>query len=581
MLLQTSNFASTFRAMYHVPVLAVSDFYCRLYLSAQELRATRDGSSSSSSSTSAINSSSNPTRNEEAPGNYHSSPSRSRSGRHQHSNSEPISPSPRDGSPRGGRQREGGSSRCEEVRREQERRRSEEKRYDQERRREGARRRGERERYQDHHLQVAMSQQHPSRGHSQHSHSVKGGYHSQQRANESRMVSLDPPPPQFRSRRRDSGEGLREHRRRSADPALLQHHFENPISPPMFRHSLAPPTAPPTLQGSPQEHHLHFRRDSVGSATDDAHYGEEFGSQGSLLASPARHAHSGDRAPRFEDGSGDEGGCSQPHPWGEPLSHTDIQISIQDFGVPHPRPHHPTQLHPYHAQSQEQFIDEDEITGAGRVVPPDPLLGRAHSQLYEESHAHHGFKSDMPSYTSALSQPVYSRRRLQSSVPDLSMLTITASNLAHTQALSQSVMDMPRHRDHTPGLRPHHHEAPPRSSGSSRQGYHLHRMSSDPHLNSESVVHHPGLRRTMLARLREEPEYSPAVHRHRERGGAVGGASGSGRKGYRETRNRRKSPTPQSHTQQPTTNERSGFTLIYIHTHTHSNTLTPSQQPAI
>jgi hypothetical protein len=172
--------------------------------------------------------------------------------------------------------------------------------------------------------------------------------------------------------------------------------------------------------------------------------------------------------------------------------------------------------------------------------------------LHDDSHAHHSFKtSDMPSHTSALSQPVHgSRRRFQSSVPDLSLLTVTtSSNLA--QGLSQSVLDMSRQRggDHASGLRPHHEV--PRGNGahrSSSQTYHTHlnRMPSDPHLNSDGV-HHPGLMRTLLVRLKEEPEHSPTVHRRRMRGGVVGGASSSSqppRRGYSEIRNRRRTPSP-------------------------------------
>ena len=532
----------------------------------QELKQVKGNAQNSRPSSSSSNTSSaTPGKNEAPSASYPNSPSRSRSIRHQHqhSHSEPVPPSPSETSlpPRAredhsrerrheqamrreqeSRQREE-RRRSEERHRNEERRRSEERRceqerrYDQERRRE--RRQGERG-YRDH-LQVAMSQQHSVRNH--HSQQLPGakerGYLSQQRQHSDSRLE-PPPPPQYRSQQRR--ESRDSHRRRSADPSLLQQHFDSPISPPMFRHSLVPAPHGP----APHQEHLHFRRDSAGSAADET----EFGSQASLLASPARHT--GDRAPRFEEGSGDETGCSQP--WGEPLCHTDIQISIQDLGVPHSTapssarlPHHPTgPLHLYHAQSQEQFIDDDEfggVVGGGGGRTHDPMF-------YDDSHAHHHFKaSDMPSHTSALSQPVHStRRRLQSSVPDLSLLT--SSNLA--QGLSQSVLDMSRQRgsggDHASGLRPHHDVA--RSNGAHRlQTYHSHlnRMPSDPHLNGDGG-HHPGLARTLLARLKEEPEHSPAVHRRRTRGGAVGGASSSSqRRGYR---NRRRTPSPSPAQQQ-------------------------------
>jgi hypothetical protein len=523
----------------------------------KELKQAKENARPSSSGSGSNTSSSTQGQNEAPPASYPNSPSRSRSVRHQHqhSRSEPIPPIPSDRSPRvredrsrerrheqavrreqetrnsEERRRSEERHRSDERRRSEERRREQERRYDQERRREREMRQGERG-YREH-LQAAMSQQHSVRNNSQQLPGVKErGYLSQQRQSGE--------PPHYRSQRRESREGLREQRRRSADPTLLQHHFDNPISPPMYRHTLAPPPALPHGASQRQEH-LHFRRDSAGSVPDET----EFGSQASLLAPPSRHGM--DRAPRFEEGSGDETGCSQPHPWGDPpLSHTDIQISIQDLGVPHSRPHHPGgPLHLYHAQSQEQFIDDDEL-GGGRMV----------FNLHDDSHAHHSFKSsDMPSHTSALSQPVHSssRRRLQSSVPDLSLLTVTtSSNLA--QGLSQSVLDMSRQRgggggDHASGHRPHHEV--PRGNGahrSSSQTYHTHlnHMPSDPHVNSEGL-HHPGLMRTLLVRLKEEPEHSPAVHRRRTRGRAVGGASSSSqppRRGYSEIRNRRRTPSP-------------------------------------
>ena len=536
-----------------------------LYIILQELKATKENAQPPPSS----NVITAPAQNEVDPTNYPHSPSR-RSNRHQHSSSEPAHPdNPRQREDRR-RSHDHHSGRHEgEVRREEEQRHAQERRYHHERRREGARRRGERV-YHDH-LPVSMSQQHTARGGgSQH---MSGGspvkaYLSQQRHSDSRLVPLDQGQQiMYRSHaRRESGE-LRQHRRRSADPALLQHHYDNnPISPPIYRHTLAPPRG----STQPQEH-LHFRHDSTSSGPDDAHFGEEFGSQTSLTASPARHAPTEQRPPPFEVGSGDEeAGCSQPHPWGDPLSHNDIQISITGDGMPHTvtaQPRAPTQHHlrPYHTQSQEQFVDEEEV-GGGRIMATDTTLlgGPFSSQVppyydqYEDGHIMGPIstaKSDMPSHTSALSQPVLSsRRRLQSSVPDLSMLTVTGgSNLAHSRYLSQSVVEMPRqgHRggDHMTGFRSS--GGVPRitvSSHPASQSYHsyLNRMPSDPYLNSDGV-HHPGLTRTMLARLKEEPEHSPATHHRRQSGGgATMTSSQTPRKGYREIRKRRTpSPKPQ------------------------------------
>lgn len=196
------------------------------------------------------------------------------------------------------------------------------------------------------------------------------------------------------------------------------------------------------------------------------------------------------------------------------------------------------------------------MTGGGRV---EGMLAGPHSSqlphydLYEGPHIHQR-SSDMPSITSALSQPVpsISRRRLQSSVPDLSYLTVTSSTSNLAQGLSQSVLEMSRFRgDHTSGLRLHH-DIPPRSIGrSSYQQTHLHRMSSDPHLNNEGV-HHPGLARTILGRLKEEPEISPAAAaRWRERGGVVGGVSAGSQSRRKRYQNMRRTPSPQPHATTP------------------------------
>lgn len=550
----------------------------------QELKAKKEAVSSSSINDAV---STTPAKNETIPANFPHSPSRSRFTRHQHSHShsDPISPGPRDGrhSPREKEDRHREREHEQAVKREQERRRSEERhqeqerQYDQDRRREGVRRRGERA-YRDHHLHVAMSQQHTMRNHSQNisgGSPVKRGYTSQQRHSDSRLSGLEPPPPpqqiSYHGQRRDSGEGLRQHRRRSADPTMLQHHFDNPISPPSYRHTLAPP-----LPHVSTHEHLHFRHDSVGSSTEDSHYGEEFGSQASLSR------HNDTRSPRFEEVSGDDEGGSQPHPWGEALSHTDIQITIPDISMHHPvsstqpprKSHHGSHHHIYHNQSQEQFIDEDEtLGGGGRVIATDTMLGGPLSsqfQYYDQYDDITGHlpnsKCDMPSHTSALSQPVMStKRRLQSSVPDLSVLTVTSnSNLTHSQCLSQSVLDMPRHphrsggMDHIMGFRPYHDmprvNMPSRHTSQSYHG-HLNRMPSDSHLNSEGVQH-PGLQRTMLVRLREVPEHSPTTqHRRQQHVDNRTLATLPAKKGYRETRNKRLSPSPQPIPVEPQTSK--------------------------
>ena len=530
----------------------------------QELKARKENSQPPSQPPS--DSTSTPANNKTSPSICPRSPSHQRSSRHQHSHSEPISPSPRtrDGgrSPHRREERHGSHSGRQEQdiqheqerQQHQERRNEQERRYDQERRREGVRRRDRERGFREHrgHPHVTLSQQPTMRNRRQHIPGGSSGYMSQQRHSDSHLVGIEPGQQMaYRSPRRDAGEGVRQHRRLSADPALLQHHLENPISPPTFRHNLAPP---------PRGEHLHFRHDSVGSATDEVHFGEEFGSQVSLSASPARRT-SGERLPRFEEGSGDEGGCSQPHPWGEPISHTDIQISITDGGMHYPstltsaQPRHHSHLHLHHGQSQEQCADDEET---GRLMASEHMLGGPFSSQqftfvdpYEDGGRSLGLptsKCDMPSHTSALSQPTVSKRRLQSSVPDLSLLTGTnTSNLAHSQCLSQSVLEMSRHAhrgDHSGGFR--YPDSVTRIAVSSRPASyhsHLNRMPSDPHLNSEGP-HHPGLMRTMLARLKEEPEHSPAVHRRRQRGATT--AQQPPRRGYREARNsmRRGSSTP-------------------------------------
>lgn len=421
--------------------------------------------------------------------------------RHHHSHSEPA-PS----SPHSFRQleethnlRELNGMNEHEQRWRQNARQHEDRQRAQDRKREGVRRRDRERTYRE---QVAMSQQ-PMRHHPQH---LPGGspvkrYLSQHQHSDSHLVGMEPA---YHSQRRSSGEEHRSHRRRSADPALLQH-FEGPISPSVYRHHLAPPRG----ATQPQER-LHFRHDSAGSGTE----GEEFGSQLSLGPSSSRRT-SAERPPQFEEVGDDDGGCSQPHSWGEPISHSDIQISISGSTLTaktQPRPQHHTHLHHHRAHSQEQFIDDDE----GRFLGLDHMLGGPHSSqlpYFEDS----GHTAPM---SLALSQPTMpSKRRLQTSVPDLHILTGTsASNLVPSQGLSQSVLDMSRqsHRSEYMGGFRYSEATIPRITVSSRamsQSYHNHlnRMASDPYLNEG--VQHPGLARTVLARLKEEPELSPATHR--------------------------------------------------------------------
>ena len=431
--------------------------------------------------------------------------------RHHHSHSEPAPSSPQSGhSPRQREEthnlRELNGMNEHEQRWRQSPRRHEDRQRAQDRKREGVRRRDRERGYGE---QLAMSQQ-PMRHHPQH---LPGGspvkrYLSQHQHSDSHLVGMEPP---YNSQRKGSGEERHAHRRRSADPALLQH-FEGPISPSVYRHHLAPPRG----ATQPQER-LHFRHDSAGSGTE----GEEFGSQLSL--GPSSRRTSAERPPQFEEVGDDDGGCSQPHPWGEPISHSDIQISISDMHHPtastltaktQPRPHHHTHLHLHNAHSQEQFIDDDE----GRFLGVDHMLGGPHSSQfpYFEDSGHTIPKYDM---SLALSQPTMpSKRRLQTSVPDLHILTGTSSsNLVPSQGLSQSVLDMSRHRSEYMGGFRYSEATIPRITVSSRtmsQSYHnnLNRMASDPYLNNEGVQH-PGLTRTILARLKEEPELSPATHR--------------------------------------------------------------------
>lgn len=535
-----------------------------LLITFQELKTTKENTQplpSDSSSSVPV-----PAQREDVPTNYPNSPSRQRS-RHQHSHSEPIPPSPRE---RDGRHdphereerhnlREHDRRQERDLKHEQERRHSQERRqeqvrqYDQERRRQGVRRRDRDRGYREHdhrgHHHISMSQQ-SMRTHSQQipgGSPMKGGCMSQQRHSDSRLVGIEPAQQiSYHSQRRDSGEGLWSHRRLSADPALLQHHFETPISPPStYRHHLAPPRG----STQPQEH-LHFRHDSVGSGTDEVHFGEEFGSQVSLSASPARRISAERRPPRFEEvGGDDEGGCSQPRSWGElPISHNDIQISITDSlhhptastltATSQPRPQHHSHLHLHHGQSQEPFVEDEET---GRFMATDHMLGGPFSSQFPyfdhyEDGSHAPPPTSMPSHTSALSQPTVSKHRFQSSVPNLSIPTGTSvSNLNHSQRLSQSVLEMSRHSHHGEHMRGFRYADAtiPRITVSSRpmsQSYHNHlnQMPSDSHLNTDGM-HHPGLMRTMLARLKEEPEHSgsPASRRRRQRAMATALQPGS------------------------------------------------------
>lgn len=389
---------------------------------------------------------------------------------------------------------------------------------------------------------MAMSQQ-PLR---RHPHHIPGGspvkrYLSQHQHSDSHLVGVEPA---YHSQRRSSGEDYHTRCRRSADAALLQH-FETPLSSSVYHHHL-----PPSLGATQPQERLHFRHDSAGSGTE-----EDFGSQLSLRA-PSSRRTSGE-PPQFEEVGDDDGGCSQPHPWGEPISHSDITISFSDVHLPttstltaktQPWPQH-TYLHPHNAQSQEQFIDDDE---AGRFLGVDQMLGGPHSsQLpYFEDSGHTAppaSKHDLPPYTSALSQSTATstKHRLQSSVPNLYVLTGTStSNLVSSQGLSQSLLDMPR-QSHRSGFRFSEATLPPVTRPMS-QSYHsyLNRMASEPYLSNEAVQH-PGLACTVLARLKEEPELSPATQTKQRF--LTTAAALQPKKCYRKSRrNGSVSPSPQS-----------------------------------
>ncbi len=449
-----------------------------------------------------------------------STPPRSRASHHQHSNSEPIP-----------------QINVEQERR-RERLREREKERERERERERGRERGRKERervkererererggYRERRGQprMYMSQQ-PLIAHSQHiSSPSKRNYLSQSRHSDSHLMGMDPGQQMaFQSHHRQAPtEGHTPYRRRSADQAVV-HPLDNPISP-----SASFPHPFPLSRGPSQSRdHPHHRQDSFGSSTEESHHMEEMGGQPLVGGATSRWPKER-RVPRFEEISGDEGGCSQPRSW-DPISHTDIQIRIEDegetpfssastlTGASQPRGPHPYPPSLGQHSSQEQFAEEEDHT---RLMD---MLGGPLSSQYpyfdpydQENVGPPQAKSEAPPHTHGLSQPTVSKR-WQSSVPDLSVLTGTTStsNLAHSQFLSQSVAEVQHHTRRGEPVGGRYTDAMVLRAAASHptsQSYHgyLNRMPSEPHLN-EGLLH-PGLQRTMLARLREEEgEHSP------------------------------------------------------------------------
>ena len=173
--------------------------------------------------------------------------------------------------------------------------------------------------------------------------------------------------------------------------------------------------------------------------------------------------------------------------------------------------------------SQEQFDDDEhsDMMSLSTLAEEGPLSSQ--TMHFDPGYVGSGFEQDggiaptfgkyepLQNHYYGLSQPTAPRSKYGKSLTDLPSLTGSTSNLSLTQCLSQSVVEMPRyaHRE----LHGSHYAEPVgghamavRASQSYSHG-HLHRMSSDSHLNSDGP---PGLKMSMaaaLTNLREEAEH--------------------------------------------------------------------------
>ena len=394
---------------------------------------------------------------------------------------------------------------------------------------------------EDTHKTYISASQQPSHSHAPPT--PKHSYPPHSRHSDSHLLQTEAMMP-FTGRRsstdeKDLRQRLRDQRRRSADPAVMCH-YEQAVSPSAYRSHAVPP------RGLSQSHHelrqshdklLHESRHSTEASESDPR------SHGRQRVPPAQYNSTLPSDPLirsnvlngFEDSGSDDG--EETHPW-RVVDHADILVGLEgdekrslksasststivSFNPGPSRMSGPPHM------SQELFDDDEhsEMMSLSTLAEEGPMSSQ--TMHFDPGYVGPGFEQDggippssfgkhepLQNHYHGLSQP--SAPRSGKSLTDLPSLTGSTSNLSRTQCLSQSVVEMPRyaHREMHSG-----HYAEPvgghamavRASQSYSHG-HLHRMSSDSHLNADGP---PGLKMTMaaaLTNLREETE-----HRQKQR----------------------------------------------------------------
>lgn len=294
-------------------------------------------------------------------------------------------------------------------------------------------------------------------------------------------------PPDTRRRRshEDSEHRRLANRRRSADPAVAHHCDQTRSHLPSNR----------GLSQSYQElrhshdklHYSEYRtechdRHQRPMGHDNTH---------SLVGPPFRH-------PLFEDSGSDNEGGSQPHSWevlGEGITEDDRSTVRSGSSTSTIIAAHTN------GRSQEQFGEEDQSeimhyydhsTFEQDTMPP-PIV----QQEFPHSQQSQGLSQPSP--------PRSKHGKTRMSLTDLSSLTSSATNLSHSQFLSQSVAEMPHCTPRDPYSS---RMADPRLSNSRQSGSHLHSHlnRSEPFLNADGP---PGQIRVVaaaLTKLKEEVE---------------------------------------------------------------------------
>ena len=359
------------------------------------------------------------------------------------------------------------------------------------------------------------------------SHATPSPKHSY-RHSDSHMFQPDSMMPPFVGWRREEG-GHRQivsnHRRRSADPAVAYRYEQQGVSSSNYRTSRDLSHLHHELRQSQDRLH----QESVEVADSD----RRTRSHQRLAVPPHNPALPSDPLIRsnvlngFEDCSGDERGES----W-QAVDHADIMLSLEDeeryilksgssSSTIVQRPPSPHRMSGPPRMSQEQFDDDDhsDMMSLSTLAEEESLS----TQYFHPSSVGTGLDQDggiPPSFAKheshflGLSQPSVPSSRYGKSLTDLPSLTSSTSNLSHTQYLSQSVVEMPQYgrRDVYSGRYPEMMSGRAVRASQSYSHGHLHRMSSDSHLNADGP---PGLKMSVVAAMTNMQEEIERQKRHR------------------------------------------------------------------